>query len=76
MRKMLTAFEKCRRDFDKLTAPVNNDPLAQATVADLLSAAQFEIDLQEEGDQDPPLTAKQVTQLKKFVEKYKEAINA
>lgn len=68
--KGLSAFKKCQRDFDKLTAPVNDDPLAQTEVADLVSAALFELDLHEEGGQDPPLSRGQVNQLWRFVAKW------
>jgi hypothetical protein len=70
MKNKLTDFEKCRREFDKLTAPVNNDPLAQTTVADLYFSALFELDLHHEGEQVPELTKSQVSALEKFTEKW------
>jgi hypothetical protein len=69
--KQASAFDQCRRDFNKLSAPVNDDPLAQTTVADLVSAALFELDLHEEGEQDPALTARQVLQLRRFLAKWR-----
>lgn len=66
----MTQLEKARKDFDKLTAPVNDDPMAQTQVADLVSAAVFELDLQEEGEQVPELTKPQINALKRFVAKW------
>ncbi len=69
----MSEFKKCQRDFDKLTAPVNDDPMAQKTVSDLYFAALFELDLHEEGEQDPPLSKAQVNQLRKFTAKWNPA---
>jgi hypothetical protein len=61
---------RCLAEFRLLTAPVSDDPMAQHSVADLVSAAQFELDLHHEGDQEPPLTLSQVNALKAFVRRW------
>jgi hypothetical protein len=66
-----TKFDQCSKEFGKLSAPVNDDPLAQTTIADLVAATQFELDLQDEGEQEPLLTGKQIRQLRRFVTKWK-----
>lgn len=64
---MQSEFDKARRSFGKL-AGVNNDPMAQHTIADLVFAAQFEIDLFEEGDSE--LKASEIKPIRKFVQTY------
>lgn len=60
---------KIRNEFSRLSG-VNNDPLSQKTVSQLVSAAQFEIDLHEEGEEIK--TPIQLKKLKAFVNKYYE----
>lgn len=62
-----TKFKQARNEFDRL-AGVNNDALMQSEIADLVFAAQFELDLAAAGDSE--LTAAQLAPIRRFVRKW------
>ena len=64
---MKTAFEKAQSEFMGLPG-VNNDPMAQHSIADLVSAAVFEVDLFEEGESE--LGLYEIRQIRRWLRKW------
>lgn len=65
---MKSPFDRAQQEFGGLLW-VNNDPMAQSTIQDLLSAAEFEVDLYQEGESEA--TSAEIRKIQRFIKKWK-----
>jgi len=63
-------FEECSKEFGAL-AGVNNDPMAQTAIGDLVYAAHLECDAFEAGETET--TKREIAKIKRFIKKWEGA---